>query len=76
MEREECSSSESGWTTYISSPMEDDEEEVTDEVYYEGHITGNDKRKHVNDYVRKQQRQRRFNGFRCFFRAKLSPNEQ
>ncbi|XP_013725208.2 protein SOB FIVE-LIKE 3 [Brassica napus] len=50
MEREECSSSESGWTTYISSPMEDDEEEVTDEVYYEGHITGNDKRKHVNDY--------------------------
>ncbi|CAN7045169.1 unnamed protein product [Brassica rapa subsp. trilocularis] len=50
MEREECSSSESGWTTYISSPMEDDEQEETDEVYYEGHITGNDQRKHVNEY--------------------------
>ncbi|KAF8095586.1 hypothetical protein N665_0329s0007 [Sinapis alba] len=50
MEREECSSSESGWTTYISSPMEEEEEEVTDEVYYEGHITGKDQRKHVKEY--------------------------
>ncbi|KAJ4900856.1 hypothetical protein Rs2_14807 [Raphanus sativus] len=50
MEREECSSSESGWTTYISSPMEEDEEEVTDEVYYEGHIIEKDRRKYANEY--------------------------
>ncbi|CAF2089811.1 uncharacterized protein LOC103875053 [Brassica rapa] len=50
MEREECSSSESGWTTYISSPMEEDEEEVIDEVYYEGHSIEKDGRKYVNEY--------------------------
>ncbi|KAJ0245454.1 Protein SOB FIVE-LIKE 3 [Hirschfeldia incana] len=50
MESEECSSSESGWTTYISSPMKEDEEEVSDEFYYEGHITENDGRKYVNEY--------------------------
>ncbi|KAG2301409.1 hypothetical protein Bca4012_059680 [Brassica carinata] len=50
MEREECSSSESGWTTYISSPMEEDEEEVSDEFYYEGHSTEKDRRKYVNEY--------------------------
>ncbi|CAH8361675.1 unnamed protein product [Eruca vesicaria subsp. sativa] len=50
MEREECSSSESGWTTYISSPMEEDEEEVSDEVYYEGHCTEKVRRKYVNEY--------------------------
>ena len=50
MESEECSSSESGWTTYISSPMEEDEEEVIDEVYYEGHSIEKDGRKYVNEY--------------------------
>ncbi|EOA17663.1 hypothetical protein CARUB_v10006032mg [Capsella rubella] len=35
MEKEECSSSESGWTTYISSPIEVDEEEVVDQDYQE-----------------------------------------
>ncbi|KAL0658303.1 hypothetical protein Bca4012_078888 [Brassica carinata] len=50
MEREECSSSESGWTTYISSPMEEDEEEVIDEVYYDGHSIEKDGRKYVNEY--------------------------
>ncbi|VVB09193.1 unnamed protein product [Arabis nemorensis] len=37
MEREECSSSESGWTTYISSPIKVDEDEVVDEDYHEGY---------------------------------------
>ncbi|KAL9293347.1 hypothetical protein AtEden1_Chr3g0192111 [Arabidopsis thaliana] len=50
MEREECSSSESGWTTYLSSPMEEEEEEVIDEVYYEGHIIEKDIRKYANEY--------------------------
>ncbi|ESQ32534.1 hypothetical protein EUTSA_v10005597mg [Eutrema salsugineum] len=50
MEREECCSSESGWTTYISSPMEEDEEEVIDEVYYEGHDIDKDRRKYANEY--------------------------
>ncbi|KAG7564160.1 Integrase catalytic core [Arabidopsis suecica] len=50
MEREECSSSESGWTTYISSPMEEEEEEVIDEVYYEGHSIEKDRRKFANEY--------------------------
>lgn len=50
MEREECSSSESGWTTYISSPMEEEEEQVIDEVYYEVHSIEKDSRKYVNEY--------------------------
>lgn len=50
MEREECSSSESGWTTYISSPMKEDEEDVIDEVYYEGHRIKKDRRKDANEY--------------------------
>lgn len=37
MDKEECSSSESGWTTYISSPIKVDEDEVVDEDYYEGY---------------------------------------
>ncbi|EFH53487.1 hypothetical protein ARALYDRAFT_323049 [Arabidopsis lyrata subsp. lyrata] len=50
MEREECNSSESGWTTYISSPLEEEEEEVIDEVYYEGHSIEKDRRKFANEY--------------------------
>ncbi|KAL9812462.1 hypothetical protein AtNW77_Chr5g0120681 [Arabidopsis thaliana] len=38
MDKEECSSSESGWTTYLSSPIKVDEDEVVDEdYYYEGY---------------------------------------
>uniref|UniRef100_A0A1J3J0W8 Uncharacterized protein n=1 Tax=Noccaea caerulescens TaxID=107243 RepID=A0A1J3J0W8_NOCCA len=37
MEKEECSSSESGWTTYISSPIKVDENEDVDEDYHESY---------------------------------------
>ncbi|XP_010528446.1 PREDICTED: uncharacterized protein LOC104805540 [Tarenaya hassleriana] len=46
MEKEECRSNESGWTMYISSPMEEDDEEVVDENYYdEGHYVYRECRK-------------------------------
>ncbi|EOA12358.1 hypothetical protein CARUB_v10016510mg [Capsella rubella] len=50
MAREECSSSESGWTTYISSPMAEDEEEVIHEVYYEKQNIEKDRRRYANEY--------------------------
>ncbi|CAH8391511.1 unnamed protein product [Eruca vesicaria subsp. sativa] len=49
MEKEECSSSESGWTTYISSPIKVDEEDVVDEGYYEGYNIYNYYRKGENE---------------------------
>ncbi|KAL0898462.1 hypothetical protein Bca101_082423 [Brassica carinata] len=49
MEKEECSSSESGWTTYISSPIKVDEDDVADEGYYEGYNIYNYYRKGENE---------------------------
>ncbi|KAF8087545.1 hypothetical protein N665_0579s0011 [Sinapis alba] len=49
MEKEECSSSESGWTTYISSPIKVDEDDVADEGYYEGYNMYNYYRKGENE---------------------------